>query len=289
MDSRDTDTVGQLTDDDLELLSRYSDGEMSSMEARRFERRLGNEAALKDGLVKVEELNHRLRDALSGRAAIPAAVQAILAENAPGSKPAVAVVKADTATAVANATLADAERADSTNSEAGKVLPFPAKQRAGSAAPATINWPVALAASVVLAVAVGIVVDRDEPGSQLPGNDRLVDAALDRLPSGRGWTTLADGRALQPVLTFPHRDGNWCREYLLRDDDNWRAVACHDGSRWVTQAAGLESFMDAGAAYRPAGAGDAAPVAVFINQNAADIALDAQAEAELLDNWSAKD
>jgi hypothetical protein len=125
--------------------------------------------------------------------------------------------------------------------------------------------------------------------SQLPGNDRLVDAALDQLPSGRGWSTLADGRELQPVLTFPHREGNWCREYLLRGDDNWRAVACHDGSRWVTQAAGLESFMDSGAAYRPAGAADAAPVAVFIDQNAADIALDAQAEAQLLSRWSGQD
>lgn len=275
MDSRSPDTASRLSDEDLEQLSRYSDGEMSPMEARRFERRLESESELKGALVRVEELNHRLREALAGREAIPGAVQTLLdtagTQSAAGTQPGAAAVDA------------------AASGDAGKVLPFPAQRRAASSASGRMTWPGALAASIAIAITAGIVLDRGASVSQLPGNDRLVDAALDQLPSGSGWSTLADGRELQPVLTFPHREGSWCREYLLRGDDNWRAVACHDGNRWVTQAAGLESFMDSGAAYRPAGAADAAPVAVFIDQNAADIALDAQAEAQLLSRWNAQD
>lgn len=276
MDIRPPDTDSKFADEDFELLSRYSDSEMTPIEARRFERRLDSEASLKDGLIRIEELNHRLRDALADQAAIPDAVQTLLAESTAGTKP----------TAPTERVVATEDTARS--GDAGKVLPFPPRRQVASGTP-RMKWRGALAASIAIAVAAGIVLDSRESGSRLPGNDRLVDAALDQLPSGSGWSTLADGRELQPVLTFPHREGNWCREYLLRDDDNWRAVACHDGSRWVTQAAGLESFMDSSAAYRPAGAADSAPVAVFIDQNAADIALDAQAEAQLLSRWDSHD
>lgn len=275
MDTKSPDTASKLPDEDLEQLSRYSDGEMAPMEARRFERRLGSEPALKGALVRIEELNHRLREALAGRDTIPGAVHTLL--DTAGGKPADVNLAADAA--------ADA----AARGGAGKVLPFPAQRRTSSNASRRMKWRGALAASIAIAIAAGIVLDRGASVSQLPGNDRLVDAALDQLPSGSGWSTLADGREVQPVLTFPHREGNWCREYLLRGDDNWRAVACHDGNRWVTQAAGLESFMDSGAAYRPAGAADSAPVAVFIDRNAADIALDAQAEAQLLSRWSVQD
>ncbi len=277
MDVRSPDTPSEFSDEDLELLSRYIDGEMTPMEARRFERRLDSESSLRDGLVRIEELNHRLRDALAGQVSIPGAVHSLLADGEPGRKP----------TPVTEGVAAAGDTAR--KGDSGKVLPFPAQRPAASHPSTRMKWRGALAASIAIAISAGIVLERGDSVSQLPGNDRLVDAALDRLPSGSGWSTLADGRELQPVLTFPHREGNWCREYLLRGDDNWRAVACHDGKRWVTQAAGLESFMDYGAAYRPAGAADAAPVAVFIDQNAADIALDAQAEAELLSRWSLRD
>ncbi len=117
----------------------------------------------------------------------------------------------------------------------------------------------------------------------MPGNDALVSAALDTQPSGSDWAALGDGRELQPVLTFPHEDGSWCREYLLRGGSaDWRSVACRQEGRWVTQAAGLESFLDRSDAYRPAGADDSASVAVFISQNAADIALGFDEEQALI-------
>ena len=247
-----------LTDTDIELLSQYIDGELEAAVARRFEDRLNAEPALQSALVRMEELNQRLRDALTERAEIPESVTELLRNSAqagPGG--------------------------------AAKVLPFPqgpTPQRKVR----SVGWPAALAASVVAAVTVGLFVSTQDAGQPgLPGNDARVAEALDRQPSGNGWAALGDGRELQPVLTFPHRDGRWCREYLLRGDDaDWRAVACRENGTWVTQAAGLESFLDSESAYRPAGANDTAPVAVFIDNNAADIALGRRDEQALLAEWS---
>jgi hypothetical protein len=250
----------RITEQDVASLSRYLDGEMQPAEARMLEQRLDADADLRLGLVKLQELNHRLRDTLNASAQLPASVVDLLDKAEVGD-----------------------ETAGRDSGHGSNVLQFPESRRVG----ALRSWPGALAASLVLAVAVGLTLNLgDAPGNSLPGNDRLVSDALDRQASGDGWARLADGRELQPVLTFPHRDGSWCREYLLRGGEaDWRAVACRDDDRWVTQAAGLESYIDGGSEYRPAGSGDAEPVAVFISQHAADIALDRDAEAALLDGW----
>ena len=248
----------QLQDQDIELLSQYIDGELPPAASRRLEERLRSEPALQRGLIGMEELNQRLRDALDERASLRAELY----------------------------TLIDAAAQPQVAPATATVVPFPQRQR--HAVPARSRlWPAAMAASLVGAVALGLVVGTGQQADNgLPGNDRFVSAALDTQPSGAGWVELDDGRELQAVLTFPHQDGRWCREYLMRGGENdWRAVACRDGGRWVTQAAGLEAWLDAGDAYTPAGASDAAPVAVFISEHAADIALGTAAEAELLASW----
>ena len=166
------------------------------------------------------------------------------------------------------------------------VLPFPGNSARETKRPNT-TWPLAIAAGLLAVVAPVLVmntglfsVSASQPS--LPGNDRIVSSALERERSGIDWIALSDGRELRTVLTFPHVDGRWCREYLLRGDKDWRAVACRDGQRWVTQAAGLESYLDHVGAYAPAGAGDAEPVAVFISHHAADIALGPDEEQRLI-------
>ncbi|MEL7045073.1 MAG: hypothetical protein AAGL66_08640 [Pseudomonadota bacterium] len=258
----------QITEQDIALLSRYLDGEMQPRAAREFEGRLDVEPELRLGLVKLQELNRRLRDVLDEDASVPSELEAMLQH------------RVDVGDSSGQERAGDARVSVVSDNN---VLSFPAPSRSRSA----LRWPAAIAASVVLAVAVGVSLDGGNTSSNsLPGNDRLVSEALDRQASGDGWARLADGRELQPVLTFPHQDGSWCREYLLRGGSaDWRAVACREGGRWVTQAAGLESYIDSGNAYRPAGAEDAAPVAVFISQHAADIALDRAAEGELIEQW----
>lgn len=249
-----------MSDADVALLSQYLDGELEPEASRQLEARLAAEGDLRSALVRLQELNQRLRDMLAEQSSIPAGVEALLERS-------------------------EADRVDAL-SESGNVLRFPGQERRRKT-DRDGRWPLALAASVVLAIAAGLILDNaNTPESTLPGNDRIVSAALDRQTSGSGWSDLGDGRELQPILTFPHQDGRWCREYLLRGGDaDWRAVACRADDRWVTQAAGLESYLDSGNAYVPAGAGDAEPVAVFISQHAADIALGLDDESALLSSW----
>jgi hypothetical protein len=101
-----------------------------------------------------------------------------------------------------------------------------------------------------------------------------------RAPTGCPWKT---GACCSPVLSFAHRDGTWCREYLLRDaQHDWRGVACRSNGTWTTQALGREDYLDSTNAYRTASAGDSQPVALFITENAADIALGREQEQALI-------
>ena len=246
----------QLNDSDIELLSQYLDGELPAAESRALEARMQNETALQSVLLKMQALNKQVGDSLNERANVPEHISSLLTDTNPN--------------------------ADSPAGEA-KILAFPGSRGAAVAAP-DHRWPIAIAASFVAALAVTLVGDFGATTLSLPGNDALVSSALDTQESGEDWTTLDDGRQLQSVLTFPHEDGRWCREYLLRADADWRAVACREGDTWVTQAAGLESFLESADAYRPAGAEDSAPVAVFISQHAADIALGWKQEQTLIDS-----
>lgn len=248
---------------DLELLSRYLDGELPAAQARGLETRLHAERNLQRTLIRLQELNQRLRDALSEQAQVPETISRRLRSGA------------------------DLDKRRARASKTSNVLPFPGS-RALQTARSNTRWPFAVVASLLLAaVALTLAVNTgpfptssSEPS--LPGNDRIVSSALERESSGIDWIALSDGRELRSVLTFPHVDGRWCREYLLRGDKDWRAVACRDGERWVTQAAGLESYLDHLGAYAPARAGDAEPVAVFISHHAADIALGPAEEKRLI-------
>ncbi|KGE03666.1 anti-sigma factor family protein [Pseudohaliea rubra] len=151
--------------------------------------------------------------------------------------------------------------------------------------PRRAAWPAALAASLIAAAAL-LLVPGEDGQSPLTGDDTLLAEALDSEPSrAESWLTLADGRALQPVLTFPDRNGNWCREFLLRDNDqDWRGVACRASGRWETQVVARDTFFGSDEAYRPAGAGDSDSdkIAGFIARNAAAIALGAGEEQALI-------
>ncbi|GAB5415556.1 MAG: hypothetical protein Cons2KO_31590 [Congregibacter sp.] len=266
-------------DGDIELLSQYIDGELAPLEARSLEARLHSEDALRIALVRMQEINQRLRDSLAARAEVPAQIETLLADIADTSADAASKAAATTATGESI-----------TNGGSADVLPFPqSRPQSGQYAPAaaahrSYSWVYALAASFVAAVALSVVVgNQTGVDAGLPGNDALVSAALDTQTSGGDWLELEDGRAIQPVLTFAHHDGNWCREYLLRGKSaDWRAVACRNEGQWTTQAASLESYLEPSNAYRPAGVSDAAPVAVFISQHAADIALDIEQETSLI-------
>lgn len=150
-------------------------------------------------------------------------------------------------------------------------------------------WPAALAASLVAAVALVLSTGGDR--SQITGDDPLLTRALESEPSrAEGWSRLADGRQLRPVLTFPGRGGDWCREFLLREDTrDWRGVACRREGVWEPQIVARESLPAADDSYRPAATAASADVAGFVSRHATDVALGPDAEAALIArDWRAR-
>lgn len=146
-------------------------------------------------------------------------------------------------------------------------------------------WPMALAASLLLAVAIALV----PPGT--PDTPRqsvaTLSSALEANASGDSWYPLDGGRQMQAVLTFRKHNGDWCREFLLRTSDSasaQRGVACRQGEQWRTEVLVSGAAPGSPGAYRPAAAGDSDAVQQFMRDHAADIALDARQEEKLIDN-----
>jgi hypothetical protein len=160
--------------------------------------------------------------------------------------------------------------------------------------PAPSHWQgrtagIGLAASVVLAITVGLFGLQAGPGSENGFEmDSSLAQALSQTPSrAEGWDALDDDRNFRAVLTFPAASGNWCREFMVaRSEDHWRGVACrHDGS-WVTQVMAREVFLEESDGYRTASAADVDQVSRFIDAEATDVALSAGQEAAVIDaNW----
>ena len=152
------------------------------------------------------------------------------------------------------------------------------------------RYPLALAASLVMASAALLLGNQwQQPTHQTPQLDSAFASALDTLPSRPdGWDVIEDGRALRMVITFPAADGKWCREFMLASDaSHWRGVACRDSGSWVTQVIGRDIFLEQVGGYRTASAADNDTVAQFIDQTATDIALSGDEEAALIaTDWS---
>ena len=153
-------------------------------------------------------------------------------------------------------------------------------------------WQFATAATAV--AAIGLLLVREwsfSPTSQpvLFDQDQLVSEALEQAPSSAdSWVSLADGRKLRPVLTFPHANGSWCREYNLSTESvNWKGIACRSAKNdeWITQALGAESAIDPIVdKYRPAGADENGEIGTFIRENASDIPVSVSQEQKLIES-----
>ena len=146
-------------------------------------------------------------------------------------------------------------------------------------------WPLALAASLVLAVAIALV----PPGT--PDTPRqsvaTLASALEANASAESWYPLDGNRQMQAVLTFKSHNGDWCREFLLRTSDAanaQRGVACRQAEQWRTEVLAPGAAPHSPSAYRPAAAGDSDAVQQFVRDHAADIALDARQEKTLIEN-----
>jgi len=212
----------KMTDQDYELLSRYLDRELSPADASSLERRLASEPELQRGFERMGAVQRRLRGAFRhlDKEPVPDRITALL-QGGPV-----------------------------------QIQSLPHRMQAPQR---YASWGLAVAASLVVAISATLISrPGQQAGSPTGGVDAVLAKALESTPSrGSGWETLEDGRALRPVLSFQHKTGNWCREYLVTaGDDSWHGVACRDDRGWATAVLAAEELADSSAEYRPAGASD---------------------------------
>ena len=250
-----------MTTKDEELLSQYLDGELAALESAQLEQQLAVDSQLQNSLQQMREMNETLKSTFNTSRArvVPARIISMLSKS--NTRP---VKDLGTAT---------------------NVVSFPVRQRKAS-------WGFAIAASIMAASGLLLV---QGTGQQLAGpspasgtfSDNMLAQELDRAPSrGEGWDVLEDGREVRPLLTYARIGGGWCREYLLSDQSGQsRGIACRrDEGTWITEALDTQAQQHTGLSseYRAAGANDSDQIALFADKNAADIALSAEKEQELI-------
>lgn len=246
--------VGTMNDRDFALLSAYIDGELDAAVATVLEQRLAQEPDLRARLAALQALQAQLQEVTRAAAdgkPVPARIRELLQPQPSGIRS----------------------------------VPHRLARLPGTAA----RQGLAVAAS--LAVIAGLLL-APQWQRQLPqqSGDALLTAALEAHPSrAEGWDSLADGRQLRAVLSFPGRDGSWCREYILTAESRTvRGVACRDNGVWETRVAVTQTLLPGAeeAAYRPASTDDSNRIANFIEQHAAGDAAGAAEEAGLIgNNW----
>jgi hypothetical protein len=246
----------KMTKQDEQLLSRYLDGELPAPEALHLQNRLDAEPRLQLSFERMQDLNETLKSTFNTPAArtVPTRVIRMLTRSGVPS----------------------AEKQIS----ATNVVAFSGRQRKAS-------WGFAIAASIMAASGLLFV---QGTGQQLAAPPSALDVqlaqALETSPSkAEGWDVLADGRQVRPVLSYARIGGGWCREYLLSaQGEHSHGIACkRDQGTWITETLDIQAQQAASPnEYRTAGAGDSDQISNFIESSAADIALSAQKEQQLI-------
>jgi len=228
---------------DEELLSQYLDGELSAPESLQLEQRLAAEPELRSVLEKMQAINVTLQNTFN----------TARSRTVPGR-----II----------------QMLNTSRSRAPVLTLGTRAHRSG--------WGFALAASIM--AASGLLLLQGTGQADRPVADVLLAQVLDKAPSrGEGWEMLADGRQVRPVLSYARTGGGWCREYLLSDQTGiWHGVSCLDQGRWVTEVLGAQSPAGSTNEYRTASATDTNQIAIFMEEHAADIALSAEREEELI-------
>ncbi|TQV86239.1 hypothetical protein FKG94_01420 [Exilibacterium tricleocarpae] len=206
-----------MNDDDKRLLSAYLDKQLSPETTAELERRLEQEPELRlylDQIGATDEALYAAFDSINDDP-LPAGLEQLLAQEEP------APVQSATVTSIASRrTSADGTATAVTSS--------------------WWSWPVAMAASV--AMALGVFIGMDMPSSEL-GNPMLSQTlqpsdALVRILSASpsGTFVQADNQAqfdVRPELSFIHNDGSFCRQYRIQDSQQaFVGIACAVDQQW---------------------------------------------------------
>ena len=266
--------------DDDELLSAYLDGELPADREAELERRLESDPGLALRLERLSEANAMLRDAFAPviDEPMPETVLDALGAHAASSP--------------------DARRDDT---RGATVVDLGARRSARE--PGAFPWPLALAASVTLAIGIvlGILIAPQSGGPEagllastgsVARGSELHDA-LETAPSGLA-REVAAGLTVTTVLTFESRDGGYCRELAIAGaDGSAAALVCRRDDGWQVEEL---SFLPGpvpnggqpGGVFRPAGQASSA-IDAAIDERIVGDPLDSATEAALIERgWASR-
>jgi hypothetical protein len=265
-----TDELTFASDD--ELLSAYLDGVLPAGKHAEFERRLQQDRELARRLDRLARVNAVVRDAYVSDVdePLPQSILDLLGDTERPAGP----------------------RADIVDLAV----------RRGADVPQSFTWPAALAASVTLAIGVGLgyLVSSGGTDAELAwlASAGVVEAGTPlhaALETGTSGSIHAIGDALsaRPVLSFIATDSEYCRQLELggraRSAD---ALACRRNGAWQLEALsflpGQPGAGQQGGVFRPAGATSSA-IDAAIDERIVGDALDDASERELIETgWVAR-
>ncbi|WP_119166892.1 anti-sigma factor family protein [Algihabitans albus] len=258
-----SDMGAQLSD---ERLVAYADGELPEQEA--FE--------IEQALMENPAAGARLRALVEAGEMARLAFAAITEEPVPERLRAAIM---DAPTAMNAPTSADEPAATPAEDGADNVVRLPRRQNRQQ----TVWRPVALAASLAVAVAAGVFawLPGGENGQTGNGLAPQLAAALSQTPSYEP-IQLADGE-LTVLGSFRSQDNRFCREFeRLSDGGGERGLVCRSGPQADWQMVAGSSIPPAATtetgSFRPAGAGDEDPVAAAVDRLQAGPVLSADEE-----------
>jgi hypothetical protein len=255
-----------------EVLSAYIDGELAPEEMARVRDAVAGDELLAARLRHFRRVDRLLTEFSLGIDAepLPPAVLALLAPP-----------RVDT-------------DAGASNEVGAAELPFARRPRRW------VAGVLALAASLVLAVAIGLQLDARRgvetgfdglvrTGSVAPSSP--LYHALEDVPSDEAYAAASDaGVEITPVLSFVSTQQEYCREFRVDADARAaRGVACRRNDRWETlKVVAAEARIGGTAHYATATAETDEDFDTFVDGLVADAPLGADAEARALRNrWKA--
>lgn len=229
-------------------LSAYLDGELPEDESRALEAALQDDAALREALVRLRNVDAVLSETLGDIAdePVPAHITDLIAGNTPSEV-------------------------------AGTVIPFAAwKDRLSGFA-----MPASLAASLLVGVFFGAqflgMSGQGEASGLLAG---VVDSRSD-LHAVLERTTSGEARSgISPILSFMSEDGV-CREVSTATQ---RALACREAAVWTVVVVAQEETVSASGGYRTASSNTSIIFDVLADQLMTGAPMSADAEARLIRN-----
>jgi anti-sigma factor RsiW len=259
-----------------EMLMAYVDGELGADEAAMIERAIAGDAGLRRRAADFRDTRLLARGAFADERAapVPAALVAAVRAAAERAKAgAVAPAPTPAAASVSTTPLPAAAAA------APNVVAFPVRRRTAYAA-----LPIAACLMLAAGLAGFLLGETRAPGGDvaaagLLGADPAVVAGLAGLVGGET-RTLADGRRLEAVASFPV-EGGVCRVFTLQPAGTGavEAVACDRGSGLAVEVAVAASGTDG--AYTPASDIATGVVDAFLDAAGAGDALTVEEERAL--------